>query len=426
MSEVEEIGQAAGRAGSAVLSAALGVARELMRQRAEKAEQARRDGERRQIEIARQLHADRETAAVGWQRVNLRQWFRESPQEVARTWASAATWAPHDPRAREAFESLNLHLDRLGVHEPEVAQAMRDAGNYDGLAGLLKQGAEEARGQAPTGAATQMPDQDVAGWQRVTLAAQLQDSPQDVAQVWASAATWAPYDPAARETFESLNPQLARLGIEVPEVGEALAGASAASELGTLLEQGAEFQSAMEVAADWNAFLDTYNGRPYEQMWSALDTYLQQWEVAEPAYVEALRQAATNAGSEDLAAWYLSHPSEAYQLFRARVEQPAAVQDGVPTAEALAPMPRNERAQPVSVSEVSPVDPAERRPQAHPRAAATQTYQNGSAAAQLAGQGFATSTADAVRTGGGKHRQTRATTHRQSRQSRSREEQGRG
>lgn len=148
MSEIDEIGQALGRTGAAVLSAALITARIAMQRRAELADKARREGELRQQQVARQLNADRELAAVSWQRLNVRQWFRESPREVAQVWASAAVWAPHDPRALEAFESLNSQLDRLGTVEPDVSAAMRESGDYEGLAVLLARGAAEARSEA--------------------------------------------------------------------------------------------------------------------------------------------------------------------------------------------------------------------------------------------------------------------------------------
>jgi len=153
MSEIDEIGQALGRSGAAILSAALITARIAMQRRAELADNARRQGEARQQQVARQLHADRELAAVQWQRLNVRQWFRESPQEVAQVWASAAVWAPHDARALEAFESLNSQLDRLGTVEPDVSAGMREAGDYEGLAALLARGAAEAGSEAEQRAA---------------------------------------------------------------------------------------------------------------------------------------------------------------------------------------------------------------------------------------------------------------------------------
>jgi hypothetical protein len=150
MSEINEIGQGFGRASAAVLSAALITARLAMQRRAERAEQARVAGERQQAEAARQLQAERAMAAVQWERVNLAGWFRSEPEAVAQVWASAATWAPFDERAAEAFDSLNTHLDRLGDHSAEVAQAMREAGDYEGLAVLLARGAAEAHGKAAT------------------------------------------------------------------------------------------------------------------------------------------------------------------------------------------------------------------------------------------------------------------------------------
>lgn len=156
MSEIDEIGHSVTRAAAAVLSAALITARLVMQRRAELAEQARRGGERRQRQVAARLHAERELAAVAWQRVNLHGWMGKAPREVAEVWASAASWAPYDDRAREALESLNSAAERLGALPAEAVAAMSEAADYEGLAVLLARGAGEARAETDQhrGAAT--------------------------------------------------------------------------------------------------------------------------------------------------------------------------------------------------------------------------------------------------------------------------------
>jgi hypothetical protein len=228
MSEIDEIGQTLGRTAAAVLSAALLTARIAMQRRAEQAEQAGRAGEERQRDVARRLHADRETAAIQWDRVNIRAWFRERPGEVADVWASAAVWAAQDPRAREAFDSLNSQLGDLGV-SPEVAQAMREASDYEGLAELLKRGAQEARGEY-TRQQQAAKGQNVAGEDpgtaQGTAPARGGEAGQEAVSSDLAARLADYYHQHPEEAVRAVNTMIGRLGAESPEMIEVLRAAS--------------------------------------------------------------------------------------------------------------------------------------------------------------------------------------------------------
>jgi hypothetical protein len=453
--EIGEIGRALGATGAAMLSAALVTARIAMQRRAQRAEEALRADQRRQQEIGRELHAERQLAAVQWERVNLRQWFRQSPQEVARVWADAATWAEQDPRAQEAFDSLNLHLDHLGVHDPEIAQAMREAKDYEGLAQLLKQGADEAYGritgqspqqQAPAEATAEQ----VAGWQRLNPVAQF-DSPEQAAELWANTAAWKQFDPDAREALESLNVDLRRHRVEVPEVTDVISDIGQAGALSQLLERGAKATAAAdpsETAAqapnadqvrdtaqpdaanpavaqaeqqpmppDWDRFREWCEQGPGAREEAAEELrrtrWLEETERVEPAVYAAWQQTAAEAGFPDTAAWFVNNIESAWQVCQTTQLAPAS--ETTPPTHAAA-----------QAGEHTATDTGQRPTgQRHTQAAPTGVYNKAaSAAALLAGKAFKT-TAEAT-LNGGQHRRQRPTSHRKARNRKRSTELGRG
>jgi hypothetical protein len=395
--EVDEIGQQLSRTGAVILSAALATARMVMQRRAERAEQARRADQQRQQDVARELHAERQLAAVQWERVNLRQWFRENPQEVAETWASAASWAEHDPRAKEAFESLNLHLDRLDTHGPEVRQAAFEANGYQGLAELLKQGADEAYGRL-TGhsaanepgaeAANAAPAEDAARWEQVGLGSRV-DSVDQLGELWASTNVWADYDPRAAEAFESLTTELTRHNVAFPSADEVGPDPAKSQALAELLDNGAAQEAGLTgLGAQFVEFGASYIRDPASAL-ARLDSHLEQIRTEHPEHFAALEDAAASAGADTLTTWYVNHLDDAYMLTRDY------------NAHGLAQAAESRSATTESVGR----EGTDQR--TVPQSTPGQIYQNGTRAPWLAGLGFAKTTAASVGRGGGKHRRTR-------------------
>lgn len=407
MNEMEEIGQSF----TALLSAALSVARLQMQQVAQRAEEARRRGEEAARAAANKLYADREVAAVQWQRVNLTQWFRQSPNEVAEVWASAATWAEHDPRAREAFDSLNLHLDRLGVHEPLVAQAMREAKDYTGLAELLRQGADQAYGgvrpqpPAPEQATDQAgqpvgpsPEQ-LRGWERLNPLAGF-DTAQQAADAFAQAVVWAPHDPEAAGAAHTLDTALTQRGAEIPTTPETWPAAAKRRNqaVADLLEQGrlnavAHAVTQNQLPADWAAITDRYQLDPDAEL-ANIYAYLLEAREHYPAYYEALWEAAGEHAPE-LPRWFAENPHLAYQAHQSiDPPDPAAGPDNVRDSDPSAASAAEAAEQTAAVANGAASTQA-RPPSIYGKAS--------SAVARLAGLGFTNSTQTAVRASG-KHR----------------------
>lgn len=421
--EVDEIAQQLGRTGAAVLSAALVAARIAMQRRAERAEAARQADERRQQEAARELHAERQLAAVGWERVNLRQWFRENPQEVAETWASAATWAEQDPRAKEAFESLNLHLDHLGAHDPEVRRAAFEANGYRGLAGLLKQGADEAYSRLTSPSAASKPDaeavsaapaEEAARWERVGVTRQF-DSARQLGDLWAAANTWAPYDASAAETLASLNTTLARHNVRMPRADEVEPVKSPA--LAQLLDNGAT-QAARHAGpeGDFVRFGAWYIRDPANAL-ASLNSYLTQVQTDQPGYYRALREAAGEAGADHnkLTTWFAQNLDVAYAASRDHFN---------PTPRAT----RGDAQQPTAAQASAQPSAQPSAPSSAPSSALGQIYQGGARASWLAGLSFPETTAASLGRGN-KYRKTRtprAARRVAARMARPRQEHGRG
>lgn len=122
----------------AALSVALGIGMQIQHQRAAAARRALAESEDRQKELAAQLAAERETAAVLWSKIDDREWVRAHPQQVAEAWASARAWEQVDTRAAEARARFDTLLGALYDVRNPLIDAARDAEDYQALALLLQ------------------------------------------------------------------------------------------------------------------------------------------------------------------------------------------------------------------------------------------------------------------------------------------------
>jgi hypothetical protein len=122
---------------SAALSVALNIAVQMQHVRAERARHALWESEQQRDETARQLAAERETAAVLWRLVDDPEWIRTRPVEVAEAWASARAWESLDPRAAEARAKFESLFGALYGGDHPVATLVRETGDYAAMATLL-------------------------------------------------------------------------------------------------------------------------------------------------------------------------------------------------------------------------------------------------------------------------------------------------
>uniref|UniRef100_UPI003F498B97 DNA translocase FtsK n=1 Tax=Amycolatopsis sp. CA-151526 TaxID=3239921 RepID=UPI003F498B97 len=142
MAENAEAERHVSQAMLAAMSVALGVAVQLQQHRVARARAALAESEERQREIAAQLAAERETAAVLWRRLDDREWIKSRPDEVAQAWASARAWEQLDPRAAEARARLESVLGVLYDQDNPIARMAMETQNYDVLAVLLQRAVE--------------------------------------------------------------------------------------------------------------------------------------------------------------------------------------------------------------------------------------------------------------------------------------------
>jgi hypothetical protein len=138
MAENAEAERHVSQAMLAAVSVALGIGIQVQQHRLQRARAAQMESEERQREIAAQLAAERETAAVLWRRLEDRQWMRDRPDEVAQAWASARAWESLDPRAAEARAKFDLILGAMYDDGNTIARMARDTANYEVLATLLQ------------------------------------------------------------------------------------------------------------------------------------------------------------------------------------------------------------------------------------------------------------------------------------------------
>jgi len=146
MAEVDEAHQAIMRKFAVLASLAFSAIELAQRDNGRRAAEALRQSIERQREVARQLAAQRDLAAVQWARVRDDTLYRD-PQALAHAWATAKAWEQLDPRAAAALKEFDKRLQDSGV-VPEVAQYARQTDDYAGLALLLNRAEQNRRDRA--------------------------------------------------------------------------------------------------------------------------------------------------------------------------------------------------------------------------------------------------------------------------------------
>jgi hypothetical protein len=138
MSENVEAERHLSQTAAAALSVSLNLALQMQVQRAERARIALQESEIRQREAARRLAAERETAAVLWDRARDSDWIKRNPEQLAQAWASARSWESIDSRAAETRERLErLLLAAYGESHP-LAELGIQTNDFSTLADLLQ------------------------------------------------------------------------------------------------------------------------------------------------------------------------------------------------------------------------------------------------------------------------------------------------
>lgn len=144
MDELSEANQSALKTAATVISAATSAAEVAVALAARRAESAADASAGRHRETVRQIEADRETAAVQWQRADDPQLWQGDPAELAQVWASARAWEGLDPRAAAAAAQFEQRLEQAGIPLPDQSRA-RGSDELHALA-LLLQRAEDTSG----------------------------------------------------------------------------------------------------------------------------------------------------------------------------------------------------------------------------------------------------------------------------------------
>ncbi|WP_223840513.1 DNA translocase FtsK [Saccharopolyspora pogona] len=144
MSDVDDTHQVLVRRFAVSLSIGLTIAEFGLQWWAQRAEEAARESEERQRELAAELDAHLELQAVEWQRVDDPELYTDVPA-LAEVYATARVWEQYDPRAREVVDILDERLREAGI-DPELVLDAHELREYEALTLLIRR-AEQERAQ---------------------------------------------------------------------------------------------------------------------------------------------------------------------------------------------------------------------------------------------------------------------------------------